>query len=210
MAVERALVLKAIELKFKGKSLTKNFKENIATKWAEKIEDEASIDSYIEDREDVIIEANAEADRRAIQASKKAKEDAEKGDQNPDPEPETTNDMPAWAKALVDSNKNLTDKLAGFENANKAKSIEERFLSHESIKGINLPDSVKAKYTPTSDEDFETAIESFQTDFKPLVEANVLSAYKNDTPASGDRGNPTEVKKISSEEAKKIVESMNN
>lgn len=205
--VDKGLVLKAIELKFKGKSLTKNFKENIATKWAEKIEDDASIDSYIEDREDVIIEANAEADRRAIQASKKAKEE-----EVPEKKEEvgTTSDMPAWAKALVDSNKNLTDKLAGFENANKAKSIEERFLAHESIKGINLPNSVKTKYTPSSEEDFDTAIESFQTDFKPLVEANVLSAYKNDTPASGDRANPTEAKKISSEEAKKIVESMNN
>lgn len=208
--VDKGLVLKAIELKFKGKSLTKNFKENIATKWAEKIEDEASIDSYIEDREDVIIEANAEADRRAIQASKKAKEDAGKAlEPNPEPEPDLK-DVPEWAQKLIKSNTELNEKLAGFENANKAKSIEERFLSHESIKAINLPNSVKAKYTPTSDEDFETAIESFQNDFKPLVEANALSAYKNDTPGNGDKTNPTEVKKISAEEAKKIVESMNN
>lgn len=33
MAVEKGLVLTAIEAKFKGKSLSKTFKERIAEKW---------------------------------------------------------------------------------------------------------------------------------------------------------------------------------
>src|SRR5690606_25812043 len=142
MAVEKGKVLAAIETKFKGKSLTKNFKENIAAKWAEKIEKDDDIDGYIEDREDLILEASAEADRRAVAAAKKAKEEAaeavnpEKKDEKKPTEVKVDDSTPEWAKALIEQNKALSDKINAFEQAGKAKAIEDKFISDERLKHV--------------------------------------------------------------------------
>jgi len=72
MAVEKGLVLTAIEAKFKGKSLSKTFKENLATKWAAKIDNDTDIDDYVSDREEIILEAEREANSRVTEAVKKA------------------------------------------------------------------------------------------------------------------------------------------
>src|SRR5690606_12119794 len=122
MAVEKQLVLAAIETKLKGKSLSKNFKDNLATKWAEKIEDEAGIEAYIADREDLLLEASSEADRRAVAAAKKAKEDALKATSTTveDDDIELPSDTPDWAKALMKQNQALAQKVQSFESQQKS------------------------------------------------------------------------------------------
>ena len=63
MSVEKGKVLAAIETRFKGKSISKTYKENLAARWAAKIESETEIDDYINERADDVIEASKEADK---------------------------------------------------------------------------------------------------------------------------------------------------
>ena len=206
MAVEKGLVLTAIEAKLKGKSASKNFKENIAAKWAEKIENEEGIQSFIDDREDVLIEACSEADRRAVSAVKAA---TEKKEEKTEKKEETKKEDENPLNALLEEFKSLKTEITTLKQEKQAESLQSKFLNHKDIKGINLPASVKEKYVPSSDEDFDSAVESFTSDFKPLVEADALSAYGNDKPTgSTDRKPAAETKKLSPEQAKKVVESM--
>lgn len=207
MAVDKLVVLKAIEDKFKGKSLTKNFKENLATKWAEKIEDESGIDAYIEDREDVILEANSEADRRAIAAAKKAKEEKVNPEIPPKEEEVDPNDTNALLKQLLAKQTALDEKIANFEAGNKAKSIKEKFESDPRVKDI--PDFIRNGYIPTSEDDFEDKVTSLADSYKGFAEKHKLQDLGNDTPPNGTGGTKVSPKQISAEEAAKIVANMN-
>lgn len=71
----------------------------------------------------------------------------------------TNDDTPAWAKALIDSNKALNDKFKALEGAKVTDSRRQKF---DAIIA-NLPDNQKTAYKRTSidslsDEDFESLI----------------------------------------------------
>lgn len=208
MAVEKGKVLAAIETKLKGKSLSKNFKDNLATKWAEKIESDDDIDTFIDDREDLLFEASAEADRRAVAAAKKAKETPEKKEEQE--EPEIDNDAPAWAKALIKQNQTLASRLESFESQQKHQTISERFKKDERISSLKgVQEHMFKGRIPQTEEEYEAAVEEFISDWKPFLEKVVLEEQGGDTPPSGKGGTGGgDVKKISAEDAKAIVASM--
>lgn len=203
MAVEKGLVLAAIELKLKGKSLSKNFKENIATKWAEKIETEDDIDNYIEDREDILLEASSEADRRAVAAAKKAKESKVETPGEED-EKKRDEDVPAWAKAL-------TEKITALETQQKSKTLNERFRSDDRIKSLKgVQEHMFKGRIPKSEDEYDAAVDEFVNDWKPYLEKTVLQGQGDDTPGGGTPPKKKgEVKQISKEEAEKVVSQMN-
>ncbi len=206
--VEKGKVLAAIETKLKGKSLSKNFKDNLATKWAEKIETDEEIDEYVENREDVLFEASAEADRRAVAAAKKAKETPEKKEEQE--EPEIDNEAPAWAKALIKQNQTLASRLESFESQQKHQTISERFKKDERISSLKgVQEHMFKGRIPQTEEEYEAAVEEFISDWKPFLEKVVLEEQGGDTPPSGKGGaGGGDVKKISAEDAKAIVASM--
>jgi hypothetical protein len=215
MAVEKGLVLTAIEAKLKGKSLSKNFKENLATKWADKIEDEAGIEAYIADREDLLLEASSEADRRAVAAAKKAKEEAEKAKTTTvedDGDIELPSDTPDWAKALMKQNQMLAQKVQSFESQQKSQTIQERFRKDERISALKgLPDSAFKGRIPKSEEEYDNAVEEFVNDWKPFLEKHKLGEQGGDQPASGTgaaAANSKDVKPLSADQAKAIAKSM--
>lgn len=215
MAVEKQLVLAAIETKLKGKSLSKNFKDNLATKWADKIEDEAGIEAYIADREDLLLEASSEADRRAVAAAKKAKEDALKATSTTVEEEddiELPSDTPDWAKALMKQNQALAQKVQSFESQQKSQTIQERFRKDERISALKgLPDHAYNGRIPKTEDEYETAVESFVNDWKPFLEKHKLGEQGGDNPPSGKGGrdeNSKDVKPLSADQAKAIAKSM--
>lgn len=206
---EKGKVLSAIEAKLKGKSLSKNFKENLASKWAEKIENDEDIDAYIEEREDILIEASSEADRRAVAAAKKAKEEKEKKEEVEE-EIEIDNDAPKWAKELIKQNQSLASEIETFKKQQKSQTIQEKFKNDERIKSLKgLQEHMFKGRIPQNEEDYETSVEDFVNDWKPFLEKNALSDEGKDTPPSGAGGKQKgEVKKISAEEAKATVAAM--
>ena len=205
---DKGLVLKAIEAKLKGKSLSKNFKENLASKWAEKIENDEDIEAYVDDREDILLEASSEADRRAVAAVKKVKESkVEKVEEEP---VEVDDDAPAWAKALIKQNQDLASEIEAFKSQQKSQSIAERFKKDERIAKLKgLPDHAFIGRIPQTEEEYEQAVEAFTNDWEPFLEKYKLGEQGGDEPASGKGATKAgETKKISADDAKAIVASM--
>jgi len=209
--VSEGLVLTAINKKFEGKSLTKTFKENLAKKWAVKIDNETEIDSYIDDREDVILEASTEADRRATEAVKKlapAQIQKQEGETKTEPKDDFPADTPEWAKAIINQNKTLEAKINGFETQQTQKTLTERFKSHPELKGI--PELMFKGRIPTKEEDFDAYVQELKTDYTTFATENKLSLLGKDTPNNfgGDRKNSGEVKEASKEDVDKLAKSL--
>lgn len=210
MPVEKDKVLAAIELKFKGKSITKTFKDNLATKWAAKIDNDTDIDGYIEDREDVILEAVSEADRRATDAVKKVKAETEPPKKEEikkeDEEIDLPADTPEYVKMLMKQNKEISERLNGFETAQQQKSITERFKTDERLKGI--PEFVFKGRIPAKEEDFETAVTELATEYSDFAKEAKITTFGQDKP-TGAPGQPTGTpKEATKEEIDAVVADM--
>lgn len=187
MAVEEGKVLAKLEVKFKGKSLTKNFKQAIAKKWAAKIDNDEDIDGYIDDREDVVLEASTEADRRATQATATAKADAANaitGAATPAAEPEPDTEMGKLLK-MVSS---LTETVTKLQTEKQAETIADRFKKDPRLKGV--PDFMLKLAIPHKEEDFETSVTALATEFTQFATDNKLSAFGGDTPAGATTAAP--------------------
>jgi len=185
MPADRAKVLAALNTKFKGKSVDKNYKESIATKWAAKIADDDAIDDFIDDREDDVLEYMKSKDAAVKAATEKTKQDAAdllsgKKDEKPE---EVTEDptMPAWAKLLVEQNKSLTEKLSSFEADKTKQSIAERFRKDAKEKGI--PEAWIKRSIPATDADYDAALSELDTDYSQFKTENQLNDIGGDTPS---------------------------
>ena len=180
MPADRAKVLAALNEKFKGKSVDKNYKEGIATKWAAKITDDEAIDAFINDREEDVLEYMKAKDAAVTAATAKAKTDAAAavtGKAEPEPEPET--EMGKLMKMIG----SLTEKVDGFEKAKQTETLSERFKNHEKIKGI--PEALLKGYFPKTEEEFESAVETVQTQIKPFADKLGIAGYGAEAPAVG-------------------------
>lgn len=166
MAVEKGKVLAELELKTKGKSLTKSFKDKLAAKWADKIESDDDIVAYIEDRMDILEEASGEADRRVSDALKAAGRKREEGADNGDGKGNDdagNESIPAWAKQMMDQNKTLQETITAMQQKEKVQSLHDRFKKHEKIKDI--PAAFLKGRLPESEEAFEEAVEAAAQEF---------------------------------------------
>lgn len=209
MAVDKDKVYAELEKKFKGKSISKTFKQELAAKWAEKIDTEDDIESYVDDREDVITAAISEADRRATEAANKAVEKAKtpaKQEEEPK-EDELPADTPAWAKALLKKNETLEAKLNGFEQAQTQKTIAERFKTDERLKGI--PEFMLKGRVPSKEEDFETAITELSGEFETWAKENNVQKFGQDKPGGNAPGKGNE-SKATKEEIDSIADGIMN
>ena len=182
MPVTKDKVLSAIELKFKGSSLTKNFKESIAAKMAEKIEMDEEIDAYIEDRADFFIEAQSEGDRRVSSVAKPPKvEEAKKAEAKVDDA-----EMPSYMKTLMSNIETLTSEVTTLKSQKVQESIADRFAKDERLKDIN-PVFFKGRI-PTTEDDFESAVTEIANDFRTFADASKLNVLGKDNPAGQSAG----------------------
>lgn len=204
MAVEKGKVLPVLQEKLKGKGYTKTFIEKMATKFAEKIEDEDGITEYIEDRLDIFNEADADGDRRATLAVEKEKAKKPAQETTEDEPEDIPADTPAWAKALIAQNKKLEEKVNSFEQQKTAESIEQRFRNDERVK--NLPPMAFKGRIPKTEEEFETFATELADDWKDY---KVTERFGNDTPPGTNPKNPTGKKEASKEDIDRIAEKIN-
>lgn len=198
MSVEKGKVLAAIESKFKGKSISKTYKENLAARWAAKIESETEIDDYINERADDVIEASKEADKRATEAAQKAKQDAAdllNGKKPENQEPKVSDDAPEWVKAIMKQQETMAAELQSMKAEKAHQSIAEQFKKDERLKGI--PEFILNKALPKSSDEFETAVTSLATEYAEFAIANKLQSFGMDIPANGN--SKTESGKVDSD-----------
>ena len=157
-------ILAGLQQKFSGVDTA--ILTRIATKKAEGVTDETKVNSIVEgiSFSDVL---NSYGDFRAGQAQTSSIANYEKRHGLKDGKPiETTNttttikteenkdDVPAWAQALIDSNKSLSDKLTQFETEKAQATRSQQILAK--AKEYGIPENYAKRCAIKDDEDLDT------------------------------------------------------
>jgi hypothetical protein len=196
MPADKGKVLVAIEAILKGKSATKNFKDSIATKWAAKIDTDEEIEAYVSDRSDVLLEASTEADRRATQATTKAKADAAAavtGKTEPDTSTTTEAEPDTEIGKLMKMMQGLTQTVTNLQQERQTETLQQKY--HKALKEAGIPDQL-AKYLPLPKDEAGIAdsVTQHATDLKPLIDAGKTAGFGTETiphvanPTGGNQG----------------------
>ena len=163
-------ILAGLQQKFAGVDTA--ILTRIATKKAEGVTDETKVNSIVEgiSFSDVL---NSYGDFRAGNASKTAVSNYEKKHNLKDGKPiETTtttkteenkDDVSAWAQALIDSNKNLSDKLTQFE-AEKAQATRRQQILAKA-KEYGIPENYAKRCAIKDDEDLDAFFKDLKQEF---------------------------------------------
>ena len=163
-------ILAGLQQKFAGVDTA--ILTRIATKKAEGVTDETKVNSIIEgiSFSDVL---NSYGDFRAGDASKTAVSNYEKKHNLKDGKPiETTtttkteenkDDVPAWAQALIDSIKPLSDKLAQFETEKSQATRQEQIMAK--AKEYGIPENYAKRCAIKDDEDLDAYFKDLKQEF---------------------------------------------
>ena len=164
-------ILAGLQQKFAGVDTA--ILTRIATKKAEGVTDETKVNSIVEgiSFSDVL---NSYGDFRAGDASKTAVTNYEKRhnlkdgkpieNPNPNPKPEENkDDVPAWAQALIDSNKSLSDKLTQFETEKAQATRSQQILAK--AKEYGIPENYAKRCAIKDDEDLDVYFKDLKQEF---------------------------------------------
>ncbi len=177
------MILAGLQTKFPGTdtaTLTR-----IATKKAEGVTDETKVNSIVEGISFQDVMQNY-GDFRAGQAQTSAVSNYEKKHGLKDGKPienpeekkdEKKDDVPSWAQALIDSNKTLSEKLAGYEQE-RAQAQRNAQVSAKA-KEYGIPETLVPMLNIPSDADLDTYMKDAKQTF---VNAGLQSVF----PDSGD------------------------
>lgn len=147
--------------------------DGISDKLAPTITDESTIQAELEKLNGIYSFSDiAKNDDRA--RTEKAKKPEEKKPEAKTEDAKTeNNDVPAWAKELVESNKKLTERLTTMESEKIGGSRKAKL----SEKLVNVPDKLKTKILKDfdkmkfeTDEEFETYLAETETDVADFVQ----------------------------------------
>ena len=166
-------ILAGLQQKFTGVDTA--ILTRIATKKAEGVTYETKVNSIVEgiSFSDVL---NSYGDFRAGQAQTSSIANYEKRHGLKDGKPiETTNttttikteenkdDVPAWAQALIDSNKSLSDKLTQFETEKAQATRSQQILAK--AKEYGIPENYAKRCAIKDDEDLDTYFKDLKQEF---------------------------------------------
>jgi len=188
-------ILAAIKAKFPKVNLSKTRLNAIAAKIETKvIDDETKIDAAIDEYNDFnpLSEIAKTDDKiRNLEAKKDTSAPAKK-DEPATEDVELPDDTPAWAKALIASQKATADKLAALEG-DKAKGTV-RAEADKLLKDI--PASYWGKRAlPEKVEDLEAFVEEVKTDYTTFAQ-EMADKGLSIVPSPGGGSGPTKVEKI--------------
>jgi hypothetical protein len=179
----KQLILNALKAKYEG--VSENILNRIADKLAKTVTKEDDVQAAVDavTFQQVI---DGEADRRATEATQNAVTNYEKkhsiregkpvttgGGQGTQTEPDKkddSNETPAWAKAIIESNKALGDKLAALEGEKVTTSRKQKLDAVID----KLPDNLKKPYSRISlkdmtDDEFSTFITETTSEVEELA-----------------------------------------
>lgn len=223
MAVEIGKVTPVLDVKLKGKGFTKTYRDSLAKTLAAKIEKDEDIESYIDDRLDLILETEKEGDRRATQAAKTKEQeitakltgnDPEKPKQDDPKEPALPDGTPEWMKTFIQNQQKqmeaLTNQLTGLQQASNQKSIAERLTTDERTKGI--PKSYYEGWAlPNSSDEFDAFADKLKTNYTSFATEHKLAGFGADAPpgnGGGNAGTGGKVKPASEDEVKEVMKNL--
>lgn len=178
----------------------------IAKKLAEKVTEESQIEGAISDYETnspVTIKEYAdllqsESDKRVTEALKK-KVDAPKPDDEKK-DVKTDDDIPAWAKGLVEQVSSLKTELAG----NKTKSTLNDLVAKAKEKGI--PEKYARKYQVGDEFSMETALTELEAEWSDIRQEAINTSVAGEKIVSGMKTTGKQVSNAIANFAKANVE----
>ena len=193
-------LLAALKTKFQG--VEDATLQRIASKKAEGVTDESKVNSIVEgiSFQDVL---TSYGDYRADGAQKTAISNYEKKhnikdgkpieepkpqDPPTDPKPKPTEEVPAWAQNLIDSNKTLSEKLAAMDAKTKADIRSQQI--EEVAKTFGIPEFAYKGKTIADDAD----LNQYFTDLKQEMQNSGFQFAKS--PEEGNHEHKTEVNSI--------------
>lgn len=178
----------------------------------------ASEDEVKAAAEKMLDEAKREADRRATEATKTAVENYEKKHNlkdgkpsnsetpsSPAVEPSKSEEAPAWAKALIESNQALQAKVDALEKGKVTdgrKAVFEQMVSR-------LPDSLRVAYSRTSYQDLsDEAFEKLKGEIVKEID-DIVKDHKAKgatfSPRASDNGGGADSKEASKEDVDAVI-----
>ena len=208
------MILAGLTTKFVG--VESAILNRIAEKKAVGVTDESKVNSIVEGItfSDVL---NSYGDFRAGDASVKAVFNYEKKhklkegkpieDPKPNEKPKETpkDDIPAWAQALIDSSKKLSEKLVSFEQEKAQATRHEQIMAK--AKEYGVPENYAKRLSIKDDEDLDAY-------FKEVKQELANEGFKGvESPESAEQKmekENSEFAKMIAEDTKKIVEQKNN
>lgn len=218
----RKQILEALKAKFEG--VSEAVLGRIADKLAKTVKTEEQVATAVEGvtLQEVI---DGYADSRATEAqqtavrnyeAKHGLKDGEKVNNGgaPQNEPKTGGeDVPAWAQAIIDSNKALSDRLDKMDGERTTASRTQQL--NEAIS--KLPENLRKAYARTpvegkSDEEFESLLSEIKEEVEQLSQENAAKGAVFGRPVNGStNGKSTSggVKEASDAEAQAVVDKMN-
>ena len=147
-------ILAGLQTKFTGVDAA--ILTRIATKKAEGVTDETKVNSIVEG----ISFSDGDATRTSVQNYEKKHNlkdgpPIENPNPNPNPKPEDKkDDVPAWAQALIDSNKNLSTELSALKQEKLQATRQEQIMAK--AKEYGIPETFAKRYAIPDDADLDT------------------------------------------------------
>lgn len=207
-------ILEVLKTRYAG--VAESILDRVADKLAKTVTDDAGIATAVDGAFNDILESYG--DKRATDASKTAVANYERkhglkdgqkvsgGEPPIEPNQPKQDDMPAWAQALVDSNKKLADRLAAIDGERTATT--RRGKLNEALK--DLPDVLRKGYnridvTNMSDEEFSKMLEELPNEVaeaqkemgaKQAVFGRPSNPSKKSAPNNTDEASDAEVKEV--------------
>lgn len=183
MAVEAKRIKERLKAKYPKANLSNKRLDEIAARLAKKPEDDAddaAIDTVLENANDFMsFEDIAKSDDRlrTLEAKAQSKDDGKKPDDDgkQDP-PAPPSDVPAWAQALIDSNKSLKEDLnelkTGKITENKKESARKLFEGNETLKGLkqNIKDNWFNRIDVNSETPVDEQISNLEKEYNDMVQ----------------------------------------
>ena len=166
-------ILAGLQQKFSGVDTA--ILTRIATKKAEGVTDETKVNSIVEgiSFSDVL---NSYGDFRAGDATRTSVQNYEKKhnlkdgkpienpNPNPNPKPEDKkDDVPAWAQALIDSNKNLSTELSALKQEKLQATRQEQIMAK--AKEYGIPENYAKRCAIKDDEDLDAYFKDLKQEF---------------------------------------------
>ena len=193
-------ILAGLKTKFQG--VEDATLQRIASKKAEGVTDESKVNSIVEgiSFQDVL---TSYGDYRADGAQKTAVSNYEKKhnikdgkpieepkpqDPLPTPTPQTTEQVPAWAQSLIDSNKTLSEKLAAMDAKTKADERNQQMA--DVAKSFGIPEFAYKGKQIANDAD----LNQYFTDLKQEMQNSGFQFAKS--PEEGNHEHKSEVNSI--------------
>lgn len=169
-------IIARLKAKFSGVNLSKTRLDQIADKLASKITDENEIDGKLDELNDIMPFADiAKQDDRVRTLEAKIKEPKKQDPPKPEDTPaDPPEDVPAWAKALIDQNKSLNEKLTSLEQGRTAEQNQARLralLKEKKVDDKFLDDPLRKMAIASKTFKEESEIEAFAEEIATAFQA---------------------------------------